>query len=301
MRRYLLVSLATAFAVIGLKLGAWRLTGSVGFLSDALESVVNVLAAGFALAIVGIAGRPPDSGHPFGHSKAEYFSSGLEGLLIGVAALGIAAEGLHRLLHPHVVRAVAAGEGLNLLATLLNLAVAWWMLRGARRLRSIVLEADARHLLADVWTSAGVIAGVALVPLTGWAWMDPLVALFVATHVLAESWRLLARSVDGLMDRSLPAADIAAVEQVLAGLRSEDVRFDHLRSRRAGTRRFVAMHMHLPAAWSLERAARCRLQVERALTDRLAELTLTIEILPHGQESLQDGGSIEPPRPPAPG
>lgn len=298
MRRYLLASLAAAFAVIALKLGAWRLTGSVGLLSDALESVANVLAAAFALLIVRIAGRPPDSGHPYGHSKAEYFSSALEGLLIGAAALGIAGEAVQRLLAPQGVHAVAAGIALNLLATLLNLGVARWMLGGARRLRSIVLEADARHLLADVWTSAGVMVGVALVPLTGLAWLDPLVALAVAGHVLGESWRLLARSVDGLMDHALPAEDIVAVQQVLRDFASEDLRFDHLRTRRAGTRRFVGLHMHMPASWSLGRAAACRLRVERALTERIAGLTLTIEVLPQGAESLQDGAAADASAPP---
>ncbi len=291
MRRYLYVSLAAAFVVIALKLGAWHLTGSVGFLSDALESLVNVVAAGFALLMVAIAGRPPDSDHPYGHTKAEYFSSALEGLLIGVAALGIAAEAMRRLLAPQPVHMVPVGAALNVAATLINLAVARWMLGGAQRLRSIVLEADARHLLADVWTSVGVVVGVVLVPLTGWLWMDPLVGIVVAGHIVGEAWRLVARSVDGLMDRSLPDADLAAVEQVLGEFRSEDLRFDHVRTRRAGTRRFVGMHMHMPAQWSLGRAADCRLQVERALTQRIAGLVVTIEMLPQGQESLQDGGS----------
>jgi cation diffusion facilitator family transporter len=291
MRRYLYVSLAAAFVVIALKLGAWHLTGSVGFLSDAMESLVNVVAAGFALLMVAVAGRPPDTDHPYGHTKAEYFSSALEGLLIGLAALGIAAEAVRRLLAPQPVHMVPVGAVLNVAATLINLAVARWMLGGAQRLRSIVLEADARHLLADVWTSVGVVVGVVLVPLTGWLWMDPVVGIVVAGHIVGEAWRLVARSVDGLMDRSLPDGDLAAVEQVLGEFRSEDLRFDHVRTRRAGTRRFVGMHMHMPAQWSLGRAADCRLQVERALTQRIAGLVVTIEMLPQGQESLQDGGS----------
>ncbi len=299
MRRYLYVSLVAAFAVIALKLGAWRLTGSVGFLSDALESLVNVVAAGFALLMVAIAGRPPDADHPYGHTKAEYFSSALEGLLIGFAALGIAAEAVHRLLAPHGVRAVPAGVALSVLASLINAGVARWMLSGAHRLRSIVLEADARHLLADVWTSAGVIVGVSLVPLTGWLWLDPVVGMVVAVHIVGEAWRLVARSVDGLMDRSLPASDIAEVDHVLQGFRSDDVRFDHVRTRRAGTRRFVSLHMHMPAHWSLGRAAHCRLRVERALTEHIAGLVATIEMLPQGEESLLDGGRPDKPGPPA--
>lgn len=300
MRRYLYVSLAAAFGVIALKLGAWHFTGSVGFLSDALESLVNVVAAGFALLMVAIAGRPPDSDHPYGHTKAEYFSSALEGLLIGVAALGIAAEAVHRLLEPHPVHAVPAGVVLNALATVINVVVARWMLGGAHRLRSIVLEADARHLLADVWTSVGVIVGVSLVPLTGWLWLDPLVGIVVAGHIVGEAWRLIARSVDGLMDRSLPDADIAEVDHVLQRFRGVDVRFDHVRTRRAGTRRFVGMHMHMPAHWSLGRAAHCRLQVERALMEHIAGVVATIEMLPQGEESLLDGQAA-PPADPAPG
>ncbi|MDE2324432.1 MAG: cation transporter, partial [Betaproteobacteria bacterium] len=166
-RRYLHVSLVAAVLVIALKMLAYKLTGSVGFLSDAMESMVNVVAAGFALLMVSIAGRPPDADHPYGHSKAEYFSSGIEGLLIGVAAALIIVEAAQRLLAPRPVESVPAGVALIALASAINAGVAWWMLKGAKRLRSIALEADGRHLLTDVWTSAGVIVGVVLVPITG--------------------------------------------------------------------------------------------------------------------------------------
>ncbi|WP_288126368.1 cation diffusion facilitator family transporter [Thiomonas sp.] len=287
-RRYLYVSLIAALVVIGLKMLAWKLTGSVGFLSDAMESLVNVVAAGFALLMVSIAGRPPDADHPYGHSKAEYFSSGIEGLLVGLAAVLIIIEAANRLMAPRPVEAVAAGVVLTALATVVNAAVAWWMLRGSRNLRSIALEADARHLLADVWTSLGVIIGVMLVPLTGWLWLDPVVGIVVALHILREAYSLVARSVDGLMDKSLPDDDLAAVEKVLERYRSADVRFDHVRTRRAGTRRFVSMHMHMPSQWSLGHAAHCRLAVEKALMDAIPGIGVTIETLPQGEESHQE-------------
>jgi len=287
-RRYLYVSLIAAVVVISLKMLAWKLTGSVGFLSDAMESLVNVVAAGFALLMVSIAGRPPDADHPYGHSKAEYFSSGIEGLLVGVAAVLIIFEAVSRLSHPHPVASVPAGVALTALATAINAVVAWWMLRGSRTLRSIALEADARHLLSDVWTSLGVIAGVTLVPLTGWLWLDPVVGIAVALHILREAYGLIARSVDGLMDKSLPDADLVAVESVLEHYRNTDARFDHVRTRRAGTRRFVSMHMHMPSHWSLGHAARCRLAVEKALMDAIPGIGVTIETLPQGEESLQE-------------
>ncbi len=287
-RRYLYVSLAAAVVVIALKMLAFKLTGSVGFLSDAMESLVNVVAAAFALLMVSIAGRPPDADHQYGHSKAEYFSSGIEGLLIGVAAVLIVMEAAQRLMAPQPVESVPVGVALVALATAINAAVAWWMLKGARRLRSIALEADGRHLMTDVWTSAGVMVGVVLVPITGWLWLDPVVGIIVALHILREAYSLVARSVDGLMDKSLPDDDLVAVEQVLARFRSDDVRFDHVRTRRAGTRRFVSMHMHMPTLWTLGHAARCRMAVERALMDAIPGIGVTIEALPQGEESLQE-------------
>lgn len=287
-RRYLLVSLAASIVVVAVKLLAWRRTGSLGFLSDAMESVANVAAAGFALLMIQVAGRPPDAGHPFGHSKAEYFSSGVEGLLIGSAAVAIIVEASQRLLLPHPIRGVPTGAALIILASALNWGVARWMLRGAGRLRSIALEADARHLMADVWTSAGVIAGVVLVPLTGWLWIDSLVGFVVALHIMREAWTLVSRSVDGLMDGALPNADLVAVERVLERFRGADVRFDHIRTRRAGARRFVSMHMHVPARWSLARAARHRRAVEQALLDHMPGIGVTIELLPQWEESVQD-------------
>ncbi len=286
--RYLRVSLVAAIVVIGLKILAWRLTESVGFLSDAMESVVNVAAAAFALIIVRIAESPPDAEHPYGHSKAEYFSSGAEGLLIGLAAALILVEAGRRLTEPQPIASVPLGVAISALATAINLGVALWMLRGARRLRSIVIEADARHLMTDVLTSVGVIVGVLLVPVTGWFWLDPVIGIVVALHILREAFSLVRRSVDGLMDKSMDSADLAAVERVLDRFRSADMRFDHVRTRVAGTRRFASMHMHMPAQWTLQRAARCRYAVEKALIDANPGLSVTIEMLTAEHESLQE-------------
>ncbi|WP_449371326.1 cation diffusion facilitator family transporter [Thiomonas sp.] len=287
-RTYLRASLLAALVVISLKLLAWKVTGSVGFLSDAMESIVNVAAAAFALFIVRIAEAPPDADHPYGHTKAEYFSSGAEGLLIGVAAALILIEAAQRLTHPQAISDVPLGAVISAAATAINLFVALWMLRGAKRLRSIVIEADARHLLTDVWTSAGVIAAVLLVPLTGWLWLDPVIGIVVALHILREAFSLVKRSVDGLMDKSMDAADLAGLQAVLDRFRSQDMRFDHVRTRVAGTRRFASMHLHMPGNWSLQRAADCRYAVEKALIEAYPGMTVTIEMLTSAQESLQE-------------
>ncbi|MDY0329369.1 MAG: cation diffusion facilitator family transporter [Thiomonas sp.] len=287
-RTYLRASLLAALVVISLKLLAWKVTGSVGFLSDAMESIVNVAAAAFALFIVRIAEAPPDADHPYGHTKAEYFSSGAEGLLIGVAAALILIEAAQRLTHPQAISDVPLGAVISAAATAINLFVALWMLRGAKRLRSIVIEADARHLLTDVWTSAGVIAAVLLVPLTGWLWLDPVIGIVVALHILREAFSLVKRSVDGLMDKSMDAADLAGLQAVLDRFRSQDMRFDHVRTRVAGTRRFASMHLHMPGQWSLQRAADCRYAVEKALIEAYPGMTVTIEMLTSAQESLQE-------------
>lgn len=294
MQRYLRVSLAASLVVITLKVLAWRVTGSVGFLSDAMESMVNVAAAAFALVMARVAATPPDDDHQFGHSKAEYFSSGAEGLLIGVAALAIIVEAAKRLSAPEPVTAVPLGVAISAAATAINLGVALWMLRGARRIRSISVEADARHLLTDVWTSVGVIAGVLLIPVTGWLWLDPVIGILVALHILREAFSLVRRSVDGLMDKSLDAQDVAHVETVLARFRCDELRFDHVRTRLAGTQQFVSMHLHMPPEWTLRRAADTRYAVEKALIDAIPGLHVTIEMLTIGRETVQEEIDMQP-------
>ncbi|QPF75247.1 cation transporter [Roseateles sp. DAIF2] len=278
---YLKLSVAVALVTIALKTGAWWWTGSVSLAADALESFVNLAGALFALAMVTIARRPADADHPFGHHKAEYFSSGFEGVLIIGAALGIAWAALQRLLAPQPVQGLDLGLALSLVSTLLNGSLAWAMLRNARVHRSMALEADARHLFTDVWTSIGVMLGLLGVWATGLLWLDPLIALLVAANILREGAHLVWRSSQGLMDEALDAATQAQIQQVLDGFAQPRlIRFDHVASRNAGRRRFVDLHMHMPAGWSLGRAAALRGTVEQALMDAVPGLRASIQLLP---------------------
>lgn len=279
-QRLLQLSIAAALATIALKTGAWWLTGSVGMLSDAMESLVNLASAVFALAMVMVARRPPDADHPFGHTKAEYFSSGFEGLLIVVAALGILWAAWQRLLAPQPLQQLGPGVALLALSSVLNGVLALRMLREGRAQHSIALEADGRHLMTDVWTSVGVIAGVLLVPVTGWLWLDPALAVAVALNILREGGGLLWRSVDGLMDKAADRKSLAGIERTLAQFAHPTIRFDHLITRRAGRRLFVDLHMHMPAGWTLGRAAALRADVEQALMAEVPGLRASIQLLP---------------------
>jgi cation diffusion facilitator family transporter len=285
---YLKVSVAVALATIVLKTLAWWFTGSVGLLSDALESLVNLAGASFALMMVTLAAQPPDEDHPYGHHKAEYFSSGLEGVLIFAAALAIVWAAVQRLLQPQPLEQVGVGLVLSVLASVLNGVLAWAMLRKARAHRSMALEADARHLFTDVWTSAGVVAGVAAVAFTGWLWLDPLIAIAVALNILREGASLVWGSADGLMDRALEPEVRAEIDRTLDGFRHQSIRFDHLVTRRAGQRRFVDLHMHMPAGWTLGRAAALRASVEQALMAAVPGLRATIQLLPMDVEAHFD-------------
>lgn len=282
---YLKISVVVALATIALKTGAWWLTGSVGMLSDALESLVNLAGASFALVMVTLAATPPDDKHPYGHHKAEYFSSGFEGVLILVAALAIIWAAVQRLLAPQPLEQLGWGTVLSLAATALNGALAWAMLRKAHEHRSIALEGDARHLMTDVWTSIGVVTGVLVAGATGWLWLDPLLAIAVALNIAREGVSLIRRSADGLMDRALEPEVLAQIDQVLAGFAHRTIRFDHVVTRRAGQRRFVDLHMHMPAQWSLGRAAALRSAVELALMSAVPGLRATIELLPSDVEA----------------
>lgn len=282
--RLLWASVAVACLTIVLKTFAWQLTGSVGMLSDALESLVNLASAAFALVMVTIAARPADEDHPYGHFKAEYFSSGFEGLLIFVAAGAILWAAAQRLFEPQPIEQVGWGLALSVLSSVINGLLAWLMLRSARLHRSIALEADGRHLLTDVWTSAGVVAGVALVTLTGWLWLDPLVAVGVAINILFEGGRLVWRSTQGLMDEAVEPEVQLQIEQALARFTDPALRFDHLTTRRSGQRRFVDLHLHMPQHWTLGRAAAVRASVEQALIQAVPGLRATIQLLPSNVE-----------------
>lgn len=251
--RFAWLSIAAALATIALKTTAFSLTGSVGLLSDALESAVNLVAAVVALVALTIAARPADEQHLYGHSKAEYFSAGVEGAMILAAAAAIVVSATDRLLHPRPLEQVGVGAVVSVAAAGLNGAVAAVLLRAGRRYRSITLTADGRHLLTDVWTTAGVVLGVIAVAVTGWERLDPLIALAVGVNIVVSGARLIRRSVGGLMDRALPPGDHAAIDAVLAHYQArEGIRFHALRTREAGARRFVSLHVLVPGAWTVQ-------------------------------------------------
>ncbi len=278
------LSIVVAIITIAMKTAAWWITDSVGLLADAMESVVNLASAAFGLLMVTIAQRPADADHPYGHHKAEYFASGFEGLAIFVAALGIALAAAQRLFHPQPLGPIGWGLVLSVLSSALNAALAWTMLHSARQHRSMALEGDARHLITDVWTSAGVVLGVGLVALTGWNWLDPAVAIGVALNILREGARLMWKSSQGLMDEALEPEVMTVVAKTLLGFDHPTIRFDHLSSRRSGRRRFIDLHMHLPSDWTLRRAAAVRASVEQALMSAVPGLRATIQLLPNDVE-----------------
>jgi len=253
LRRFAWLSIAGAVATIGLKTAAYLLTGSVGLLSDAMESGVNLVAAVVTLLMLGVAARPPDEEHAYGHEKAEYFASGVEGALILAAAVAIAWTASRRLLAPQPLEGLGFGLAVSVGASLVNLAVSRVLLAAGRRHHSIALEADARHLMTDVWTSAGVLAAVGLVALTGWQRLDPLIAIAVAVQIVWTGVHLVRRSALGLLDTALPAGEQALVQAALARHAAAGAQFHAVRTRQAGARRFVSMHVLVPGAWTVAR------------------------------------------------
>jgi len=250
--RYAWLSIAAAVLTIGLKAAAYLLTGSVGLLSDGMESLVNLAAAVMALAMLIVAARPPDELHAFGHSKAEYFSSGLEGALILVAAVMIGLTAVPRLLAPQPLEKVGLGLLISSAASMVNLAAGRVLLQAGRKHRSITLEADAHHLMTDVWTSAGVLFGIAAVALTGWERLDPIIALIVAANIIWTGFQLLRRSALGLMDTAIADSELAQVRQVLDSYAGRDVHYHALRTREAGARKFISVHILVPGEWPVQ-------------------------------------------------
>jgi cation diffusion facilitator family transporter len=282
-------SVGVAVLTIALKTLAWWISGSVGLLSDALESFVNLAGAMFALAMVTVARRPADEDHPYGHHKAEYFSSGFEGILIVGASIAILWAAVLRLMHPQPLEQLGWGMGLSLLSTACNGLLAWGMLRAAQVHRSLALEGDARHLMTDVWTSVGVVVGLLAAGATGWTWLDPLVAIGVALNILREGGALIWRASQGLMDEAMEPTLLARVHTVLQEYGDASrgaVHFDSLTSRRAGARSFVDLHMHVPGRWTLAEAARQRSAVEQALMQAVPGLRATIELLPEDHDTV---------------
>ena len=292
-RTLMWASVVVAIMTITLKTLAWWITDSVGLLSDAMESLVNLASAVFGLVMVTVAARPADAEHPYGHHKAEYFSSGFEGILIIVAAIGIIWTASHRIFDPQPIEQVGLGLALSIISSVLNGLLAWVMFGAAKTHRSIALEADAKHLVTDVWTSVGVVMGIGLVSLTGWLWLDALVAIAVALNILKEGVHLIWRSTQGLMDEAVEPETIAKINETLAGFAYQRdevsiIRFDHITTRQAGQRLFVDLHMHMPASWTLGRAAALRTSVEQALMSAVPGLRASIQLLPSDVEAHFD-------------
>jgi cation diffusion facilitator family transporter len=286
--RFAWLSIAAAVGTMGLKGLAYHLTGSVGLLSDALESLVNLAGALMALAMLTAAARPPDEDHAYGHSKAEYFSSVLEGTLILIAAASIGVVAISRLVDPQPLQKVGAGLAVSVGASIVNLGVALVLLRAGKRERSIALTANARHLLTDVWTSAGVVVGIAAVAATGWQALDPIVALFVAANIVWSGYRLLRVSVDGLMDKALPAKEYAAVCAVLDAHVLGGIQYHALRTRESGARRFVSLHVLVPGDWTVHRGHALLERIESEIRTVVPNVTVLTHL-----ESLDDPASWE--------
>ena len=286
--RFAWLSIGAALLTIVLKSAAYYFTGSVGLLSDAVESIVNLVGAVVALTMLTIAARPADEEHNFGHSKAEYFSSGIEGTLILIAALSIGVTAVQRLIAPQPIEQIGLGLGISLAASIVNLVVGQIILRAGKRGNSITLEANAQHLMTDVWTSVGVIAGVGAVALTGWIRLDPIVALLVAANIIWSSFQIIRKSVLGLMDTGLPAEQQDLIQGVLVVYRNMGIEFHALRTRQAGNRAFVSFHVLVPGDWTVQQGHDLLEQIDFELRRALPNITVFTHL-----ESLNDPSSWE--------
>lgn len=285
--RYAWLSIAAALLTIGLKGSAYLLSGSVGLLSDALESGVNLIAAVVALGALTIAARPADDDHNFGHDKAEYFSSGVEGTLILVAAFGIASTALERLFNPAPLDNVGLGLIVSVVASIVNFAVARILLRVGKQYQSITLEADSHHLMTDVWTSIAVIVGVGAVALSGWMWLDAVIALLVAANIVRSGVQLLRRSISGLMDSAIPPETLQAVIARLNEFRSRGMEWHALRTRQSGARSFVDVHILVPGAWTVQAGHDLSEEIEQAVSGITQDISVTIHLEPIGDAAAK--------------
>jgi cation diffusion facilitator family transporter len=288
LKRFAYLSIGAALTTIALKASAYFLTGSVGLLSDALESLVNLVAAVVALGALIIAQRPPDEDHEFGHDKVEYFSSGVEGALILFAAGSIGLTSVERLLKPQALEQIGLGLVISVIASLVNLVVARVLLRAARDYESITLEADARHLLTDVWTTAGVIVGVGLVALTGQSWIDPLIALVVAANIVLAGVKMLQRSANGLMDMAISSDERAIIARILDSFRAQGIEFHALRTRQAGARRFISLHVLVPAHWTVQRGHNLLERLESDIRREIPNAVIGTHLEPQGDPAAMD-------------
>lgn len=294
LERYAWLSVAAALATIGLKMLAWWLTGSVGLLSDALESLVNLAAALLALSMLRLAAAPPDEAHQYGFSKAEYFSAGIEGALIVLAAAGILWAAIPRLITPMPLDTPVLGLALTIAASGINLVIAGILMRIGKREHSITLEADGRHLMTDVWTSAGVLVGVALVFVTGWLRLDPLVALAVAVHIVWTGLGLMRRSWKGLLDAAISREDAGEVTKLFAEYAKRyGVAFHALRTRQAGARRFISFHLLVPDEWPVVRAHRLSEEIEERIRMLVPNAGVFVHIEPISDPSSYDDQDLD--------
>ena len=293
LKRYAWLSIATALVTIVLKGLAWWMTDSVGLLSDALESTVNLAGAIMALAMISIAELPADDHHTYGHGKAEYFSAGFEGLLILLAAIGIGVTAISRLLDPQPLEHVGIGLTVSVVASLVNLFTARVLLVAGKKNRSLTLEADAHHLMTDVWTSVGVILGVGAVALSGYQWLDPVLALLVAANIVWTGWKLLYRSMQGLMDVALPPAEHALVVGVLDTYREQGIDYHALRTRESGARRFVEVHILMPGEWSIQKGHELVEQLEGDIRQALPQTSVLTHLEPLDDPASQDDIALD--------
>ena len=277
---YAWLSIGAALLTMAIKGAAYLVSGSVGLLSDALESGVNLASALMALAVLSVVARPPDEEHAYGHGKAEYFSSGVEGTLIVIAAATIAVAAIRRLLSPVPLSNIALGLAIATFASLINLVAARILLGAGRKFRSIALEADAQHLMTDVWSSAAILAGMAVVTISKWQILDPLVALFVAGRIAWVGVILVRRSTLGLMDTALPQPELEAITAILETHASKGVRYHALRSRQAGARYFVSMHVQVPGKWTVQRGHNFLEKIESEIRQAVPNVTVFTHIEP---------------------
>jgi cation diffusion facilitator family transporter len=280
-------------ATIALKGVAWWLTGSVGLLSDAAESLVNLAGALMALAMLTLAEQPADDNHAFGHGKAEYFSSAFEGFLIVVAAVAISYSAVDRLIHPRPLEALGLGLGFSAVASVINYLTARVLMTVGRQHHSITLEADAHHLMTDVWTSVGVIVGVGLAGASGWQWLDPLIAVAVAVNILGTGWRLLQRSADGLMDAALPEERRVEIAAVLEDYRRQGLEFHALRTRQAGSRAFVSVHVLVPGQWTVQRGHDWLERIEESIRQAVPGSHVTTHLEPLEDPASQSDQDLD--------
>lgn len=286
--RFAWLSVAAAVATIAIKVVAWAVTGSVGLLSDAAESVVNLVAAVVALVALKVAAKPADWNHQFGHTKAEYFSAAIEGIMIFLAAGSILALGIYRLFVPGQLQELGLGMLISVFAAMINGAVSLVLLRAGKRHRSITLTADGKHLMTDVYTSAGVLVGIGLVWLTGWNWLDPVVAIAVGINILVTGSKLIAQSSAGLMDVSMPEEENQRIERILDRYRSDEIGFHAVRTRVSGSRQFMDMHMLVPGNWTVQHGHDAMEDLIEVLVAEFPDLVVTGHL-----EPIEDPRSYE--------